>query len=822
MNDETRPLADRPSAMKAAAESFGAMWRDVSVAWRSLWRRPGFMVAAVATLAMGIGANAALFSAVDAVLLRPLPFKHPEGLVSLSGNSLGSSLGEYVQIRNLSRSLAQLGCSIGSSVTLTGRGQPEALDAASVSVNLFSLLGVSPAVGRAFARGEDTPGNDRVVILSDGLWADRFARDPRIIGHALTVDGVARTVVGIMPPGFQYPSAGTRIWMPIALDVSNQGALWGNGGYRFIGRLAPGATAAQAQSELRRVALQVRHVNPVWDPGPAYGKDAQVISLRQGMVDAARPMLLILFGVVSFVLLIACANVTNLQLVRATSRETELAVRAALGADRRRLVRLLLVESLLLAALGGVTGLLIAWWSEPALVALLPAGTPRVSEVAIDVRVLGYAACLVLVTGLAFGLLPALRATGLHLQTRLQSGGRASSQRAGHQRVTGLLVAGEIALAVMLVSAAGVLTRSFDQLRRVDPGFRGDGVVAAVVYPPERRYADSARVIAFYSAVLDRVAALPGVQDAAATSHLPLGDANYGIALRIEGQAEDLRHTLPSADHYQVVTPGYLRTMGIRLLHGRGLTDMDRAGAPGVVVVSASMAAHFWPGQDPLGKRVGYPYPSDWLTIVGVVADIKQDSLNGMGEMTLYRPFLQAPATSMTIVARAADPDAVARPLQSAVWAVDRDVPLGDVRTFGAVVSRALAIHRFAMLLVAGFAALALALGACGIYGVVSYAVSQHTRDIGIRIALGASPRGALRSVLAPGAAFAATGLASGLFGAAVIGRVLTRYLYGVSPTDPLTLSLVVIVLATVAALATYIPARRATRISPATALRGE
>ncbi len=821
--NETRRHAERPSAMKAAAETLDAIRRDVSVAWRSLWRRPGFIIAAVVTLAMGIGANAALFSAVDAVLLRPLPFGHPDGLVSVSvTGELGNSLGEYIQIQRLTRSFAELGFSKDLSVTLTGRGQPAELNAASVSVNLFSLLGVSPASGRAFARGEDTPGNDRLVILSDGLWADRFGRDPRIIGQALTVDGVARTVVGIMPPGFRYPAASGRIWIPQAVDAGNQGALWGNAGYRLIGRLARGATAAQAQSELRRVAQQLRHLNPIWVPGPQYGTAAQVVSLQQGMVDAARPMLLILFGVVSFVLLIACANVTNLLLVRATSRETELAVRAALGADRRRLVRLLLVESLLLAALGGVIGLFVAWWTEPALVALFPAGTPRASEVAINVRVLGYAACLILVTGLAFGLLPALRATGPHLQTRLQSGGRASSQRVSHQRVTGMLVAGEIALAVMLVSAAGVLTRSFDGLRRVDPGFRGDGLVSAVVYLPERTYADSGRVIAFYSSVLDRVAALPGVQDAAATSHLPLGEASYGMALRIEGQAEDVTHALPSVDHYEVITPGYLRTMGIRLLNGRGFTGVDRAGAPGVAVVSASMAAHFWPGQDPLGKRVGYPWPSDWITVVGVVADVKQDSLSGTGEMALYRPFLQRPATTMTIVARAPDPDAVARPLQSAVWAADPDVPLGDVRTFGAVVSRALATHRFAMLLVAGFAFLALALGACGIYGVVSYAVSQHTRDIGIRIALGASPRGALRAVLASGASFAATGLATGLLGAAVLGRVLTRYLYGVSPTDPLTLSLVVIVLAIVAALATYIPARRATRISPAMALRGE
>jgi putative ABC transport system permease protein len=775
------------------------------------------------TLAMGIGANAALFSAVDAVLLRPLPFGHPSGLVSVGiVGDLGNSLGEDIQIRNLSRSFDELGFSKDLSVTLTGRGQPEELDAASVSVNLFSLLGVSAASGRAFAKGEDTPGNDRIVMLSDGLWADRFGRDPRIIGQALTVDGVARTVVGIMPPGFRYPSPSTRMWIPQAVDASNLGALWGNGGYLTIGRLARGVTAPQAQSELRRVAQQIRHLNPVWLPPPQYGTEAQVVSLQRGMVDAARPMLLILFGVVSFVLLIACANVTNLLLVRATSRETELAIRAALGADRRRLVRLLLAESLLLAALGGATGLFVAWWSEPTLVALLPAGTPRASEVAIDVPVLGYAACLILVTGLAFGLLPALRATGPHLQTRLQSGGRASSQRTGHQRMTSMLVAGEIALAVMLVSAAGVLTRSFDQLRRVDPGFRGDGLVSAVVYLPERTYADSARVVAFYSAVVDRVAALPGVQDVAATRHLPLGGASYGLAIRVEGQAEDVTHALPGVDHYEVITPSYLRTMGIRLLSGRGFTNVDRAGAPGVAVVSASMAAHFWPGQDPLGKRVGYPWPSGWLTVVGVVADIKQDSLSGTGEMALYRPFLQRPATSMTVVARAADPDAVARPLQSAVWAVDPDVPLGDVRTFGAVVSQALATHRFAMLLVLGFASLALALGACGIYGVVSYAVSQHTRDIGIRIALGASPKGALRSVLAPGAAFAATGLAAGLIGAAVLGRVLTRYLYGVSPTDPITLSLVAIVLAIVAALATYIPARRATRISPAMALRGE
>jgi len=802
-------------------ESMGDLRQDLRLALRGLRRAPGFAAVAVLTLALGIGANSAIFSVVNAVLLRPLPYQEPDRLVRVS--DWGYTGGEFVRLRELSRSFQQVAAFVSASHGLSGDGEPERLDGAVASANLFATLGASTLLGRAFAPGEDEPGRDAVVVLSHGLWQRRYGSDPGIVGRSVTVDGALRTVVGVMPRDFHFPSHATQLWIPLTLDRANLGALWGSGGYTFIARLRPGVTVDQARADVRRVAREIRRENPIWDPGPEYGSTADVMPLQRSIVGAVRPTLLLLLGVVGCVLLIACVNVANLLLVRTTARQQELAIRTALGGGRGRLLRQLLTESVVLAIIGGIAGLLLAWPAVRALVALLPADMPRVAEIGLDWRVLAFTALLTLLTGVAFGLLPALRATGGALHASLKAGGRGGSRGAGHHRLSSALVAGEIALAVVLVSAAGLLVRSFQELRRVDPGFRTERVIAARISPPKQRYADAARQRAFYTGLLQRVAALPGVESAAAVNQLPLRGGVYGLAIRVEGKFEDMRRTLPMADHYQIVTPGYLQTMGIPLLRGRWFTDADREGAPDVVVVSESMARHFWPGEDPIGRRIGYPWPSEWLTVVGVAGDVKQDSLSGAAGMTVYRPLFQAPASAMTLVARTtADPVALAAGLRAAVAEADPDVPVSDVSTMAQVVAASVAKPRFTMFLLAAFAAVALALGAVGIYGVMSYAVSLRTREIGVRMALGATPRDALGMVVRQGALLTAAGVGVGVVGALAATRVLAGLLYGVTPTDPLTFVAVPVVLAAIALAATYLPARRATQVDPTVALRAE
>ncbi len=793
--------------------------QDLRFAVRTLRRAPGFASVAVLTLALGIGANSAIFSVVNAVLLRPLPYVEPERLASV----WGSTHAEYILLRDRVRSFSSLASYQLASVGVSGGDAPERLDGARISVNLTTTLGVAPALGRAFAAGEDAPGADRVVLLGDAIWHRRFGGDRRIVGQQEMIDGLAHTVVGVMPPTFHFPAATTQLWVPDELAPSSSGAFWGSGGLHLIARLRPGATRDAARAEVREVAREIRHENPVWDPGASYGSEADVVPLQRAMAGAARPMLLVLLGVVALVLLVACANVANRLLVRAAARRREFAIRSALGGGGWRLGRQLLTESLLLALLGALAGLGLAWVASRVLVAMLPADVPRAEHIAIDSRVLAFTALLALLTGLLFGALPALRIGRRGALGALGERARGSSSGASQQRLSGALVAGEIALAVILVIGAELLVRSFAELRRVDPGFRPEQVVAAMITPPGHRYDDPARQRAFYDALLPRIGALPGVRSAAASSALPLVGGAYDLAIRVEAQFEDVHHQLPMSDHYQVITPGYLRTMGIALRRGRDFTDADRAGAPDVVMVSESLARRFWPGRDPIGQRIGYPWESPWLTVVGVVADVKQDSLAGAGETSVYRPFAQAPTPAMMLIVRTdADERALATAIRSAVAQVDPDAPVSDVVTMREVLAGSIARPRFAMLLVAVFAAVALMLGVIGTYGVMSYVVAQRTREIGIRIALGATPRDALRLALARGAALTTIGVIAGLAGALVAGRALSSLLYGVSVTDPLTFITVPLALLAVGLLASWLPARRATRVDPTLALRAE
>ncbi|MET0398767.1 MAG: ABC transporter permease [Longimicrobiaceae bacterium] len=792
--------------------------QDLRFALRTLLRSPAFAGVAILTLALGIGAVATLFSVVDGVLLRPLPFREPDRLVSVSPALLR---GEYVLARDRSRSFAELGGYQGGvGFGLSGGGEPERVTGAYASTNLFAALGAEPLLGRGFAAGEDQPGRGAVVVLGHGLWRRRFGGDPAAVGRTVTLDGEPRTVVGVMPAEFRFPSAETELWVPVPLDPAPHavGALWGMGGFQAVGRLAPGATPRQALAELGALARAMRAENPLWTPPEPYRADAAVVPLRDAVVGEVRPTLLVLLAAVGFVLLIACANVANLLLARGLGRAREMALRSALGAGRGRLVRQLLTESLVLALAGGAAGLLLASWGLRWLVAALPADTPRLAEVALDGRVTALALGATLLTGVAAGLLPAWRVTRRELQGPLREGAGAGG---GRRRLSGVLVAAEIGLAMVLVVGAGLLIRSVRALVAVDPGFRTERVVSARIDPPESLYGDPARQRAFYAEVLGRVQALPGVGAAGLTSQLPLGGEPSSWATAVEGVTLD-PNALPMFDR-RAVTPEYLRTLGVRLVRGRAFTAADREDAPPVALVDEAAARRFWPAEDPVGKRIGHPWANDWMTVVGVVAEVRSAGLAGEQNPAYYVPFAQKPGAGMTLVARTTSPpEALAGSLRAVVAGVDPRVPVSRVRAMDEWVAQSVARPRLTAVLLGAFAGLALLLGAVGVYGVVAYTVGERTREIGLRIALGAGVGDVVGMVLRQGALLAAAGIGAGLLASLAATRALAGLLYGVTATDPLTFAVVPAILAAAALLATWLPARRASRVDPMSALRGD
>ncbi len=792
--------------------------QDLRFALRTLLRSPAFAGVATLTLALGIGAVATLFSVVDGVLLRPLPFREPDRLVAVSPALLR---GEYVLARDRSRSFAELGgYQAGVGFGLSGGGEPERVTGAYASTNLFAALGAEPLLGRGFAAGEDQPGRGGVVVLGHGLWRRRFGADPAVVGRTVTLDGQPRTVVGVMPAEFRFPSAETELWVPVSLDPAPHavGALWGMGGFQAVGRLAPGATPRQALAELGALARAMRAENPLWTPPEPYRADAAVVPLRDAVVGEVRPTLLVLLAAVGFVLLIACANVANLLLARGLGRGREMALRSALGAGRGRLVRQLLTESLVLALAGGAAGLLLATWGLRWLVAALPADTPRLAEVALDGRVTALALGATLLTGVAAGLFPAWRVTRSELQGPLREGAGAGG---GRRRLSGVLVAAEIGLAMVLVVGAGLLIRSVRALVAVDPGFRTERVVSARIDPPESLYGDPARQRAFYAEVLGRVQALPGVGAAGLTSQLPLGGEPSPWATAVEGVTLD-PNALPMFDR-RAVTPEYLRTLGVRLVRGRAFTAADREGAPPVALVDEAAARRFWPGEDPVGKRIGHPWANDWMTVVGVVAEVRSAGLAGEQNPAYYAPFAQKPGAGMTLVARTtSSPEALAGSLRAVVAGVDPQVPVSRVRAMDEWIAESVARPRLTAVLLGAFAGLALLLGAVGVYGVIAYTVGERTREIGLRIALGAGVGDVVGMVLRQGALLAAAGIGAGLLASLAATRALAGLLYGVTATDPLTFAVVPAVLAAAALLATWLPARRASRVDPMTALRGD
>ncbi len=814
--------------------------QDVRFAIRSLIKRPGFTAVAALTLALGIGANTTIFSLVHGILLKPLPYPGADRIVEIWNrwdDSPQARLAdpEFLAYREQGTSFEAMAAFGFGTANLTGGGEPERLSAVWSSAGIFTVLGAEPVRGRFFSAEEDQPGGEAVAVVSHELWQRRFGGDPDLVGTAIQLDGVPVTVIGIAPAGVRPPSdhrRGTRtdVWYPLQLDAADPGS-WGSHYLLALGRLAPGVTLASAQAELD-LAVERMKQTTMADANDAVNDPAFGVALwpvLDQIVGPVRPALLILLGAVGLVLAIACANVANLMVVRGESRRHEIALRAAVGASRFQLLRQLLIESLLLAALGGVAGGILATWGHSLFLGLLPPEIPRLAEVAFDGNVLIFAVLVALATGLLAGFLPAIRTSGADLGAALRAG-RGSGHGRDRGRLRNGLVISEVALAMVLVICAGLLIRSFWKLQGVDPGYRTDDVLTLRLELPGSAYPEDSDVAGFYDRLRHTLAAIPGVESVGAVTHLPLamgrGDWNFYPEDRVIAPGE----RSPRGD-WQVVTPGYFETLGITVVEGRGPEDRDAVGAPPVLIVNQSLAEKYWPDSSPVGvrARLGGNDDNPHATIVGVVADIRYEGLDRPAVPEIYIPHAQAPdvmgrgpARSLTLLLRAAGPEALMPTVRSEIAALDDDLPVADLRTLAQVRSGSMALSRVSMALLSGFAVLALVLGAVGIFGVVSYLVARRTREIGVRMALGARRQNVVGLVVGAGMRLALAGLAVGLVAAFALTRLLGSLLYAVAPADPATFATVALVLALVAFCASYLPARRASGIDPIEALRDE
>jgi putative ABC transport system permease protein len=800
--------------------------QDLRYGIRTLLKNRSFTSVAVLALALGIGANTAIFSVVNAVLLKPLPYDDPERLVLIETNNpqqkikqAPTSLPDFLDWRDQNSVFERVSAFSRWSSVLTGGDEPERLSTGFVSVNFFSTLGVNPIAGRAFSDGEELPGIEPVVVVSSGLWKRRFGSDPGLVGQTITLDGKSGTVIGIAPDLFNDMVGQVDVWLPIILKLEDEAR--DNRGLRVVGRLKSGVSPKQADAEMSAIAARLQESYPQSNAG--WG--ANIISLHASIVGDVRAALLILLGAVCFVLLIACANVANLLLARAATRQKEVAIRTALGASRPRIIRQLLTESVLLSAVGGAFGLLLAVWGVKLLIAISPDDIPRVSEINLDGRVLIFAVVISLLTGLIFGLAPALQASKLNLNESLKEGGRGSSEGFHRNRVRSLLVVSELALALVLLIGAGLLIKSFIRLQSVNPGFNSENVLTEQLSLPYNRYRTPQSRVAFFDQLMSRLESLPGVQSAGLTLNLPLNgggvSAWHGVVL--EGRPITLEETTQTEN--RIISPSYFRTMGIRLLQGREFTAQNnRQDAPPVVIVSDTLASRFWPGEDPVGKRIQFGHDESFAReVVGVVGDIKRFGLESSDDWATYIPYAQQPWTNMVIVARAAsDSASLAGAIKGAVQAVDKDQPIHNIKTLDTVIANSTSQRRFNLLLLGAFASVALVLAAVGIYGVMSYSVTQRRHEIGIRMALGATSTDVLKLVVGHGLMLALIGVSIGVGAAFAVTQVLESFLYGVSATDPLTFAGTALLLAAVAVMASFIPARRATKVDPCVALRYE
>ncbi len=805
-----------------------SLLQDLRYALRQLRKSPGFTAVAVLTLALGIGGNTAVFSLVDGILLLPLPYSKPDQLISVTGSY---PAGAVVAMREQLHTMDVGAYAEGHDFNLTGLGEPVRLTGTLVSAELLSILGVRPELGRTFYPGEDSAGQDNYVILSHALWEQRFGSDPSIIGRSVQLEGVSRQVAGVMPATFRFPSAKTQIWIPLHNDPRNAVVYWAGDFMPVIGRLRPGSTIDKARAETRMFQSHVGALFP-WPMPASWNADVNVVHLQNGMVADVSARLLMLLGAVLLILLIACANVANLTLSRAATREKEIAIRSALGAVRQRIARQLLTESVLLASLGGLLGLIFATIGLRLLEGALPADTPRLAEVHMDWRVLAFTSGLTILTGFIFGLAPALQSSRAVLADSLNSAGRGTSISVS-QRLRSLLAVVEVAFAMLLVIAAGLLIRSFWTLSHVNPGFRFEQVVTARVTPNESFCGDPARCLTFYRSALDQAKASPGVSGAALVNTLPLGGRVSKRSLEIEGFVASADQVLPLF-WLDVVTPEYFRVMGIPLLSGRWFAAADESGNAPVAVMTASSAQRFWPGRNAVGQHIRFARDNEWRTVVGVIADVRaydlQRNIPDWIKGTVYVPYnpkatLEAggvPAEMTIAVRTTLDEAQTAAMLRRVVTGLNQEVPVSEVKTMSTVISEAVSTPASTMSLFVTFAGLALALAIIGVYGVLSFLVSKRTREIGIRMALGAQRRDVLWLVMKEGAKFSLTGITLGLAAAFAVTRLLSSELYGISPRDPFTYAGVAIVMAVVTLLASYVPTRRAMRVDPLIALRCE
>jgi putative ABC transport system permease protein len=802
------------------------MLADLRFAVRQLAKSPGFTTVAILTLALGIGANTAIFSVINGVLLRPLPYDQPEQLMRLYQRSKNFpkatyAAGQFFSVRADQQSFEAIAAWQGANFNLAvAATDPERIEGAVVTADFFRVLRLAPLHGRLFTAGEFTPGADHRVLLSHSLWQERFAGDPAIVGRTLFISGRNREVVGILPDAFSFPGK-ARLWAPFAPDDENR-TRRDLHNLSVFARLKPGVTAGQAQAEL--VALTARYAKEFANTDADWSCVA--FPMLADAVANVRPALLVLVASVAALLLIACANVTNLLLTRATVRARELSIRAALGASRLQLGRQLLVECLVLFTCGGLAGLLVAEWLLDALLALAPASLPRLDQVALDLRVLLFTSAATLTTGLLFGLIPAFNASRTDLTTPLREGGHGSTGGRGGLRSA--LVVVQVAAAAMLLISSGLLIRSFHRLQQVDTGFDSRAVMTTRVDLPAAKYGgpgqkDETRR-QFVADVVRRLQALPGVDSAAVVTNAPLTGGPTFI-MRVDGQADVTPSSAP-VTRYRTITPDYFKVMGIPLVRGRAFTAQDAPGAPRVVIINQAFAKKFFPGvADPVGQRVEVALddPPRWGTVVGVVADARIDGLELETPVQAYEPYHEFAFNNLAIVVRArGDPATLATALRREVLAVDPQQPVHTQKTMARIVEESLGQRYFSMLLVAVFAAVALALAGIGLYGVIAYNVAQRTREFGVRIAIGAGPREILRLVLGHGSRLIAAGLALGLVGAFLTTQLMQTLLFGIDERDPLTFAAVTVLLAAVALVATWLPARRATQVDPMIALRAD
>ncbi|MFL5617217.1 MAG: ABC transporter permease [Gemmatimonadaceae bacterium] len=800
------------------------MMADLRYAVRALLRSPGFTLAVVVTLALGIGANSAIFSIVYGVLLRPLPYAQPDRLVVLYGRypnfgRTGTSLPDFRDWRDRSHSFEQLAARHSGAFVLTGEGEPERVLADRVTSNFFTTLGVKPLLGRAFLPEEDRMSGDRqVVVLSHGYWQRRFGGEARVVGRQIQLNGRPWTVVGVAPPEFRFGQA-VDMWTPTVVDtVMNRRAEY----LDVIGRLKPGVTVEQASADMAAVIRQLAQLYPQTNATIT----SEVIGLEEDLVKDVRLALYAFVGAVLLVLLIACANVANLLLARAAVREHEVAVRVALGAGRGRLVRQLLTESMVLALLGGVAGIALATWAVAAVGASGAEFLPRQHEIGMNSTVVVFSLLLSAATGLVFGLAPALRLSRGPLNATLRDGARGATG-GSLARLRGTLVLGEVALALVLLVGAGLLIRSFEKLTRVDLGFEPSTVLTCNLTFPSAKFPDRTLLPPVYRSLLDRMRSLPGVRTAAISASLPMEGASY-VSYTIEGIGpRDTRPDSPPEDVQPfAVSPDYFAALGVPLRRGRLISANDDAKAPRIALVNDEMARFAFAGADPVGHRITFGNPSDtagWMTIVGVVGNVAQEGVTAKPYQQIYRPIEQAPSRSVYMSLRTdRDPVSLAASARAAVRDIDRDLVVNEVQPLEARVAQSVARPRLSVWLLTSFSALALLLAAIGIYGVMAYTVAQRTREIGVRMALGADPGNVKRLVVRQGMRPALLGVAVGLLVSLAASRFIASLLYGVSALDPLTFVLVPLFLSGVALAATYLPARRASLVSPTAALQSE